>query len=172
MLDDLRRQGDRRDKVIRVFRQLEGALILEFLDDAGLDFRQRTLRVDEVVVEDVAQGLQRLVGAFLEDAVAVAGGVCREVGLADLGERAAFAGDLLVLGEGFLATLQLTADRLVLVDEEDEDMEVRLRETRAMRRATELGTQVVELGEEVLEALDLHHRARETVDDGAAHILG
>ena len=172
VLDDLRGQRNRRDEVIRLFGQFEGALILELLDDAGLDFRQRTLRVDEVVVEDVAQGLKRLVGTLLEDAVTIAGGVGREVGLADFGERAAVAGDLLVLGEGFLAALQLTADRLVLVDEEDEDVEVGLRETRAMRRAAEFGAQVVELGEEVLEALHLHHRTREAVDDRAAHVFG
>ena len=172
VLDDLRGQLDRRDEVIRLFGQLERALVLELLDDAGLDFRQRTLRVDEVIVEDVAQGLQRLVGSLLEDAVTIAGGVGREVGLADFGERAAVAGDLLVLGEGFLAALQLTADRLVLVDEEDEDVEVRLREARAVRRAAEFGAQVVELGEEVLEALHLHHLARETVDDRTAHVFG
>ena len=171
VLDDLRGQRDRRDEVIRLFGQLERALILELLDDAGLDFRQRTLRVDEVVVEDVAQRLQRLVGALLEDAVTVAGGVGGEVGLTDLGERAPFAGGLLVLGEGFLAALQLTADGLVLVDEEDEDVEMRLREARAVRGAAEFGAQVVELGEEVLEALHLHHRTREAVDDRAALIL-
>jgi histone H3/H4 len=89
MLDNLRRQRNRRDKVIRVFRQLQGALVLEFLDDAGLDFGERALRIDEMVMEDVAERLQRLVSALLKDAVTIARGVGRQVGLADFRERSA-----------------------------------------------------------------------------------
>ena len=109
-----------------------------------------------MVVEDVPQRLQRLVGALLEDAVTVAGRVGREVGLADFGERTAVAGGLLILGNGLLATLQLTTDGLILVDEQDEDMEMWLGETDA-RRTTELRAEVVELRKQVFETLHLHH---------------
>ena len=50
-------------------------------------------------------------------------------------------------------------------------MEMGLREADA-RRAAELGAQVVQFGEEMLEALHLHHRTREAVDDRAAHVFG
>jgi len=45
------------------------------------------------------------------------------------------------------------------------------RETDA-GRTTELRAEVIEFGEQVLEALHLHHRAREAVDDRTADILG
>ena len=124
-----------------------------------------------MVVEDVPQRLQRLVGTLLEDAITITGGVGCQVGLADLGERSSVAGGFLVLSDGLLTALQLSANGLVLVDEQDEDMEMGLREADA-RRATELGTQVVKLREQVLETFHLHHRTRETVDDRAADILG
>ena len=55
------------------------------------------------------------------------------VGLAHLDLGGAVALGALVLFEAFLTALELAADRLVLVDEEDEDVEMRLRETDAAR---------------------------------------
>ena len=52
--------------------QLQRALVFELADDVGLDFGDGRLTVNEVVVEDLLNGNQRVVGSLLEDAVAVA----------------------------------------------------------------------------------------------------
>jgi hypothetical protein len=73
---------------------------------------------------------------------------------------------------GLTAALELTAHRFVLVDEKDQDVEVGLGETGGVGRPAELLAEVVETGEQVLEALHLHHGAREAVHHGAADVLG
>jgi len=47
--------------------------LTSFADDVAADDLERDLGVDEVVVEDLLKGNQRVIGLLLEDAVAVAG---------------------------------------------------------------------------------------------------
>ena len=72
MLDDFAGQRQSPKPVEGARVQLQRALVFEFADDVGLHFGDGRLTVNEVVVEDLLEGNQRVVGSFLEDAVAVA----------------------------------------------------------------------------------------------------
>ena len=135
-------------------------------------FSNGSLGVDEVVVEDFLQRLERVPGLLLEDLVApprerlvvVGGSIFAQ--LADAG-----APHFLVVRVRFAAALQLARDRFLLVDEQHHDVDGRLPEMDAERRVEELAPQRVHLVDEQLQALDLHVGAREAVDDHAVVIL-
>src|SRR4051812_18296751 len=64
--DNLARDGDAAQAVDRARIELERALILELLQNTLLDGFDRTLGVDEVVVENFLQRPQRVPGLLLE----------------------------------------------------------------------------------------------------------
>ena len=91
--DDLAGQRQLAEQVEGARIEFEGALVLQLADDVLLHQLQRRLRVDEVVVEDLLQRDERVVGLLLEDLVAVARQRGVEVGgplLPELAEPGAF----------------------------------------------------------------------------------
>ena len=153
--------------------QLQRALIFQLADDVGLHLGDGRLGIDEVVVEDLLEGNQRVIGLLLEDAVAVARQPLAKVRRPFLPPFAhARAGDLLVVGDDLPSALELARHAFRLVDEEHHDVEDGLLEVDHLRGAGELPPQRDHLVEEQLEALDLHLGAREAVEQRAVLLLG
>jgi len=80
MLDDLICQRNLSEAVKCSRVELQRALVFKLADDVLLDDLDQCLGIDEVVVEDLLERDQRVVGLFLEGAVAVAGEFGIEVG--------------------------------------------------------------------------------------------
>src|SRR5271165_2841810 len=153
--------------------QFQRALVFELADDVGLHFGDGRLGIDEVVVEDLLEGNQRVVGLLLEDAVAVARKPLAKVRRPFLPPFAhARAGDLLVVGDDLPSPLELARHALRLVDEQHHDVEDGLLEVDHLRGAGELPPQRDHLVEDQLEALNLHLRSREAVQQRAVLLLG
>ena len=135
-------------------------------------FSNGALRVDEVVVEDLLQRLERVPGLLLERLVAPPRQRLVVVGRPIFAQPAdAGAPHFLVVGERFAAALQLAGDRFLLIDEQHHDVDRRMPEMDAERRVVELAPQRVHLIDEQLQALDLNVGAREAVEDHAVVIL-
>jgi len=81
------------------------------------------------------------------------------------------AGDLLVVGDDLPSALELARHAFRLVDEQHHDVEDGLLEVDHLRGAGELPPQRDHLVEEQLEALYLHLRAREAVEQRAVLLL-
>src|ERR1700674_296607 len=152
--------------------QLQRALIFQLADDFGLHLGDGCLGVDEVVVEDLLEGNQRVVGLLLEDAIAVACQPLAKVRCPFLPTFAhARAGDLLVVGDDLPSALELARHAFRLVDEQHHDVEGGLLEVDHLRGAGELPPQPDHLVEEQLEALDLYLGAREAIEQRAVLLL-
>ena len=63
--DDLLGQRQRAQPVVRARLQFQRALVLQLLENVGFDFFDRPFGIDEVVVIDVLQRLQRVPGLLL-----------------------------------------------------------------------------------------------------------
>ncbi len=172
MPDDLAGQRQPPKPVEGARVQLQRALIFQLADDVGLHFGDGRLGVDEVVVEDLLEGNQRVVGLLLEDAVAVACQPLAKVRRPFLPPFAhARAGDLLVVGDDLPSAHELARHAFRLVDEQHHDVEDGLLEVDHLRGSGELPPQRDHLVEEQLEALYLHLRAREAVEQRAVLLL-
>ena len=153
--------------------EFQRALILQLFDDVVLHQFQRRLGVDEVVMEDRLQRDQRVVGLLFEDLVAIARQFGVEVG-GTLFPEFAEPGtpDLLIVREDFLPAFELPCDALSLIDEEDHDVENGLLEMRGLGCFGKITAQADHLVEQHFQALHLHLRAREAVEDRAVLLIG
>ena len=153
--------------------ELERTLVFQLADDVFPHQLERGLGIDEVVVEDFLERHQRVVSLLFEDAVAVARQILAEVRrpflpkLPDAGTL-----HLLVVRDHLAAALHLAGDAFRFVHEEHHDVENRLLEMHGVRRVGELAAQRVHFLVQHLEALDLHLRAREAIEDRPVLQLG
>jgi hypothetical protein len=79
---------DTGNPVERALVQLQRALVAKFVLNTPLHFIDRAVGIHIVVVEDLAQGFQRLVGDLLKSAVTVAGCLIRQIRSARLNHLA------------------------------------------------------------------------------------
>ena len=168
MLDDLGGQRNVAQRVVGARIEFQRTLVFQLADDVALDDVDGRLGVDEMVVEDLLERNERIIGLLLESPVAVAGELRIEIRVALFPQLAdARLADFGVVGDGFTAALELAGDAFRLIDEEHHDVERRLPETMSLRSVGELTAQQDHLIVEHLEALHLHVGARETIEHRA-----
>lgn len=171
--DDLARDGDDAEAVVGGGVELEGALVLELVEDVALDLGEVALGVDEVVVENLLEGLEGVPRLLLEDAVAALGEDGIVVGGAFFPEFAvAGAADLVVVDLGFAAAFELTLDGGLFVHEEHHHVHGGLAEMDAEGGADEFATEALHAIDEEFQALDLDLGAGEAVEDTAVAVFG
>ena len=126
-----------------------------------------------MVVEDLLERDQRVVGLLLENAVAIPREGFAEIRgplLPELADPRPL--HLLVMRDDRPPARHLPGDALRLVHEQHHDVEDRLLELRGLGRVGEIPAERDHFIEEHLQALDLHLRAREAIEHGAILLLG
>ena len=152
--------------------EFEGTLVLELANDVVLHQFERCLRIDEVVVEDLLERDQGVVGFLFEDLVAIARQCWIEVGGAFFPEFSETrAADLCIVRQHLLAALELTGDAFRLIHKQHHDVEDWLFEMRGVGRFREITAQPDHFIKEHLQALHLHLGAGEAIEDRAVLLL-
>ena len=154
------RDGNPGDAVVGRMIQLKRTLVAQLILNPALNIVHRTVGVHIVVEKNLAQGLEGLVGEFLESAVAVARRILGKIGRSGL-EHFADAGGLhcRVVRTGALTTEDLAAHRLRLVHEKNDDMEHRLAELRSERSSRIAVAEFIQFLVEQAKAKHLHFRS-------------
>ena len=171
--DDFASDGDDAEAVVGGGVELEGALVLELVEDVTLDLGKVALGVDEVVVEDLLEGLEGVPRLLLEDAVTALGEDGIVVGGAFFPELAvAGAADLVVVDLGFAAAFELAIDGGLFVHKEHHDVHGGLAEMDAEGGADEFATEALHAIDEEFQALDLDLGPGKAVEDTAVAVFG
>src|SRR5688500_4563200 len=166
--DDFARNGNSAQPIDGARIEFQGALILELLENVLLHLLDRSLRVDEVIVEDFLEGLERLPRLLLEHAVTTARERLIVIGwtifaqISDAGTNHFF-----IVPSRLAPALELACNRLLLIDEQHHDVNRRLPEMDAERSVVKLAAQRVHFVHEKFQTLDLHLRPREAIEDHA-----
>src|SRR5687768_12923872 len=164
--DDFARNGNSAQPIDGSRIEFQGALIFEFLQNVLLHLFNRSLRVDEVIVENFLEGLERLPRLLLEHAVTSARERLIVIGRTIFAEFSdAGTNHFFIVPPRLPPALELACDRLLLIDEQHHNVNRRLPEMNAERSVVKLAPQRVHLVDEEFQTLDLHLRPREAVED-------
>src|SRR6266850_2350257 len=172
MHDDVARDGHTSEPVHRMRIELQRALVFELLQNVLLDLLDGPAGIDDMVVKNFLQRLERVPGLFFERLVSpsrkrlimVRGAILP--GTADSG-----APDFAVMDARFAASLQLARHRFLFVHEKNHDVDRRMPEMDTERSVIELAPQRVHLVHEPFQALDLHMRSGKAVENHAMVIF-
>ena len=103
--------------------EFQRALVFQLLQNVFLHNFQRCLSIDEVIVEQLLEGYQRVVGLFFKDPVTVACQIVVKVGRAFLPQGTdSTAPDFFVVCQGLTATFQLTGNTFGFVNKQHHDV--------------------------------------------------
>ena len=122
------------------------------------------MRIDEMIKEDFAQIFKRTVCFFLKSAVTIERSCGIKVGRADF-HQLTHAGliDFIIVQLRLLSSVELTPNTLLLIDEQYDNMEMRLLQILSKERICVFITQCDELIKQQLNTLHLHFGTREAV---------